>query len=280
MPSFKCGMCGELIEVDEGAVTAQCPHCLAVQAVPKSSPVSAVLSKPDAAQERAVDKNRERLLVIGAVLAVGLLLFGAWFAGKSIQRSPGRTSAKPSAQPTDPVAVQGAKENFEQMAAAGDPWAQFTLGEKYLNGDGVERNFQAAAQWYRKAAEQNHVEAQARLASLYYNGWGMEKNYPEAMKLYRRAAVHGNADAQVAVGNMYYLGLGGTSKSYSNAVWWFNMAAKQSHPWGQYYLANMYRNGLGVAKDLGRARDLYLLAAQQGHIGAYAAYESISKELK
>jgi uncharacterized protein len=38
-------------------------------------------------------------------------------------------------------------------AKAGDPVAQNRLGEKFENGDGVERDLAEAARWYRLAAE-------------------------------------------------------------------------------------------------------------------------------
>ena len=48
----------------------------------------------------------------------------------------------------------------------GDAEAQFRLGECYETGDGVDRDLQRAAEWYRLAAAQGHEPAKEALARL------------------------------------------------------------------------------------------------------------------
>jgi len=52
------------------------------------------------------------------------------------------------------------------MAENGDPKAQNYVGEIYEKGLGVEPDFQLAAQWYRKAADQDYKAAQTNLGQL------------------------------------------------------------------------------------------------------------------
>lgn len=52
------------------------------------------------------------------------------------------------------------------MAAKGDADAQYNLGLIYEKGKGVPENDAVAVSWYRKAAEQGHVEAQKNLLRL------------------------------------------------------------------------------------------------------------------
>ncbi len=74
------------------------------------------------------------------------------------------------------------------MAESGDPKAQNYVGEIYEKGLGVEPNFALAAQWYRKAADQNYKAAQTNLGQLYERGQGVEYSMEQALAWYRKAA--------------------------------------------------------------------------------------------
>ena len=50
-----------------------------------------------------------------------------------------------------------ALENLQPEADAGDPVAQYFLGEMHLRGKGVDQNFEQAAAWYEKAAVGGHA---------------------------------------------------------------------------------------------------------------------------
>ena len=52
------------------------------------------------------------------------------------------------------------------------------------------------AQWYRRAAEQDHAAAQFCLGVYYYHGDGVEEDKETAVEWYRRAAEQGDPDAQ------------------------------------------------------------------------------------
>ena len=49
-------------------------------------------------------------------------------------------------------------------------------------GQLVRKDSVEAANWYRKAAEQNHAGAQYNLGSCYFNGRGVAKSYVEAYR--------------------------------------------------------------------------------------------------
>ena len=73
-----------------------------------------------------------------------------------------------------------------------DPKAKYNLGLKYLNGDGVPRDYAAAVRWFRKAADQGFPEAQTNLGFMYAKGLGVPQDYTEAMKWCRKAADQGH----------------------------------------------------------------------------------------
>ena len=61
----------------------------------------------------------------------------------------------------------------------------------------------------------------------------------------------------------------GVDRSDAAAAHWFGLAATQGHRAAQYALAGMYEEGEGgLRKDPAKARQLYLLSANQGYYKA------------
>ena len=71
-------------------------------------------------------------------------------------------------------------EPLRMAAEQGDANAQFNLGHRYDNGDGVPENDREAVRWYRMAAEQGHADSQFDLGVTYANGEGVPKDYVKA----------------------------------------------------------------------------------------------------
>lgn len=66
--------------------------------------------------------------------------------------------------------------NFLKLMAAAnqdDPKAQYALGCKFYEGDGVAQDHSRAAQWLQCAAEQGHASAQFVLGALCEHGEGV-----------------------------------------------------------------------------------------------------------
>ena len=81
-------------------------------------------------------------------------------------------------------------------AQEGDADAQFFVGLRYVNGQGVEKNDAEAVKWFLKAAQQGHSDAQYLVGVCYNQGIGVEQNYAEARKWYEKAIQSGNVKAQ------------------------------------------------------------------------------------
>jgi hypothetical protein len=77
--------------------------------------------------------------------------------------------------------LEGKPESMEALADAGDPEAQFMLGEIYdttfASLSGTPKNNATAAQWYLLAAQQQYAPAQRRLSRFYALGMGVPQNY-------------------------------------------------------------------------------------------------------
>ena len=169
----------------------------------------------------------------------------------------------PSKWEENPYFRETHREHFSK-AFGGAARDQCRLGLDYYGGWGVARNYEAAAKWFRKAADQNLAEAQSQLGSCYYAGNGVEKNYMEAEKWFRKAAEQNYPEAQFMLGICYHNGRG-VEKNTAEAVRWYRKSAeKNMHT--QYLLAECYANGNNVEqKDQVEAVSWYLKAAAQDH---------------
>ncbi|MEQ8663661.1 MAG: tetratricopeptide repeat protein [Gammaproteobacteria bacterium] len=86
-----------------------------------------------------------------------------------------------------------ALQTFVPLAETSDhAFAQYFLGRMYAAGQGVEKNAETAAGWYRKAAEKGVADAQVRLAEMYENGEGVPADLEYAFGWYSVAAHLGN----------------------------------------------------------------------------------------
>jgi TPR repeat protein len=81
--------------------------------------------------------------------------------------------------------------------------AQTLLGVMYSNGYGVPQDGVAAANWYRKAAEQGGASAQYNLGGIYSRGRGVPQDYAAASSWWHKAAEQGHAGAQWSLAHMW-----------------------------------------------------------------------------
>ena len=78
------------------------------------------------------------------------------------------------------------------MPRWGHVQAQNNLGVAHERGDGVPQDYAAAANWYRKAAEQGLPLAQRNIGYLYEKGQGVRQDYTLAHMWFSLAAANGN----------------------------------------------------------------------------------------
>ena len=101
---------------------------------------------------------------------------------------------------------------------------------------------------------------------MHVQGRGVERNYDEAVDWWRKAAAQGNVQAQHGLGVQYAIGRGpgwGLDRDEAEAVRWWQMAARAGHAPAQYELGLSYIEGRGVERD--RLNGLmWLLLAEAG----------------
>ncbi|CAB3691772.1 caspase family protein [Achromobacter pestifer] len=85
--------------------------------------------------------------------------------------------------------------SLQARAKAGDVVAMTTLGLIAENGEHVQQDYNIAARWYQRAADQDFAPAQTYLGELTGLGRGVPKNYTVAERLFRQAADAGHRRA-------------------------------------------------------------------------------------
>ncbi len=110
-----------------------------------------------------------------------------------------------------------AAEHYDVAARGGSAEAQGHLG--YLLATRSSPDFDAAARWFRRSAEQGHLHAVYWMGRLYEEGHGVERSPQEAVAWYTRAARAGSPDAQFALGRLHTLGVGVARDDRQARVW-------------------------------------------------------------
>ena len=175
-----------------------------------------------------------------------------WFRQAARQ---GNARAQESLRATEDSAAGGEDSEKLQIAAEqGSAQAQYRLGYRYWNGDGVERDERQAADWFDRAARQGLAPAQRMLGRCYEQGRGVERDARQAVAWYRWAATQGDPEAQYALGVCLDKGLG-TEENAAEAFACYKNAAAQGLKKAQLALADCYEKGRGVPKNSSLARE-------------------------
>lgn len=187
-----------------------------------------------------------------------------------------------------------------RRAAAEAGWApaQYALGKKFEDGDGVTADASEAAKWYQLAVAQGNRDAVHRLISLWREGgpglavdfgeavrlaqqWsdrgdpeatknladlcnrgeGVAVDYPRSARLYREAAAKGVVGAMTMVAWMIQNGEI-DPPDYAEALRWNTLAAQKGSEVGMRLLGLLYEEGKGVEKNLPKAFEWFERAAR------------------
>jgi len=135
-------------------------------------------------------------------------------------------------------------------------------------------------QQLRRQAEKGHIEAQFALAQAYDRGRDVPMDKTEAVRWYQLAAKQGDAFSQFYLGNNYWEGTG-IAKSEKEAVRWWHSAAAQGFAPAQNSLGKaLATGGQDVPQDKIQAYMWLTLSAKQGDQEADQQRIALSKQLK
>lgn len=151
-----------------------------------------------------------------------------------------------------------------------DAAVQFSLGLQCASGAGAARDYAQAADWYRKAAEQNHSLAQFNLGTMYANGQGVVRDNSQSLVWYGRAANLGDA------GGQYKMGRSCQRASLDGLPAEAPEARIEAYKWYQLSAAQGYKNSEGAYATL----TFKMTRADVTEANERVARFSVVKELK
>ncbi len=174
-----------------------------------------------------------------------------------------------------------ALELYLKAARRGDAEAQYISGGMYFEGLGTRKNFTAAFKLLHQAAINGKSSSisQQIIGQAFLLGSGVPKNYKEALKWYDLAAGNGNSEAQNELGYMYFSG-NGVKQDPEKAAKLFLKAAESGLAIAQYNMGILFYTGNGVQdSDLKKAYSWMNIAASNGHQPAIAARDFLETTL-
>lgn len=155
---------------------------------------------------------------------------------------------------------------------AGRGFAQYALGKKYRDGQGVERNIQKAVELFTLAAKQGNSFAAFALGKMYLSDDpALSRNVAAALKWITNAAEHGNQFAQYYLGKLLLKGTDDISQDTNSALRWLLASVEQGNVHAEYALAMAYLKGESVPKDSLKAMELLKRASSREH--QFAQYQ-------
>jgi TPR repeat protein len=193
-----------------------------------------------------------------------ICIFAPQFVAAQAESPSTAESANPAPTGTNIDAALLAKAN------AGDPAAEVQVGEHYAHAAASEQgqsqaaqDYQQAAAWYRKAADQKSLDGELHLAALYRDGGnGFPRDMEQAATWYLKAADQGDVGAQGTLGVLYSMGQG-VAHDDVEAYFWLDLAASVKGPDQEKYAANRQMIGEWITADE--------LAAVQDRVTAWKA---------
>lgn len=128
----------------------------------------------------------------------------------------------------------------------------YYMGCAYEAGKGVEKDLDAAMEWFGKAVEAGdritRGYAEEKIAILYLNGSLGQPDEALAEEWAGKAEADGDADAWYYLGRVYALGRGGEF-NYAKAKEYYERAAAAGSDYGNAGLCWLYMYGYGVEQD-------------------------------
>ena len=167
---------------------------------------------------------------------------------------------------------------LRNAAAKGQPAADYEIGIRYLDGQGIPQNTDDGVRWLERAANAGLAPAHFRLGGVYEKGLGVKKNLDKARRHYVIAADKGHAKAMHNLAVLFAEGIDGKA-DYKAASQWFRRAAEHGVADSQYNLGILYARGIGIDQNLPESFKWFALAALQGDRDAAKKRDDVAARL-
>lgn len=200
---------------------------------------------------------------------------------------------------SNPLAKATAPNELESSAASGNATAQFELGRAYFRGDGLatdkakahklilksaeqgnpdaittmgyfysqgiilEKDEAKAVEWFRKGAEADSAKSQLNLGLMLRQGKTIPLDNTESLKWIEIAASTDDSDAIRTYGQLLFLGDSLIMPDRKKAFPFVLKSAEAGDAASQNMVGVAYRDGDGTEKNIDKAKEWFLKAAQQ-----------------
>lgn len=168
---------------------------------------------------------------------------------------------------TGKIDYEQAARWYRRAADQGDPDSQSNLGVLYLQGQGVARNEAEAMRWFQRAAASGYPLALHNLAMMYLRGWGVAADPEHGIELLMRSAGAGLEISQLNLG-IAYLNGEAVPCNPELGIQWAKRAARHDLPEADFILGLAFENGEGAQADTAKATAYYRKAADRGYAAA------------
>lgn len=144
-------------------------------------------------QAKAASRNPEDLLIVDCLLPGQIRKMGKQAVFQGARRPIRTTQADCEIRGGEYVSYdranyQTALKVWMDGAMAGSAEAQNYVGEIYSKGLGTAPDYEMAALWFKKSADQGFKRAKINLGYLYEQGLGVDRDMTKALNLYRDAS--------------------------------------------------------------------------------------------
>lgn len=112
----------------------------------------------------------------------------------------------------------------------------------------LKGNYSRANSVWRRLADLGSAKSAYNVGVSYANGNGVERDAVAAAEWFQLSAISGYAEAQIALGHMFQTGLG-VRQDHVKAATWFVQAARRGYRPAYARVALAYENGWGVVQD-------------------------------
>jgi len=157
--------------------------------------------------------------------------------------------------------------------------AQYNLAMMVLRGELGEPDENEALELLRKAAALGHEAADMAIGRIYLADIENPEQALLATEIFQRLAEDGHADAQVTLGMIYTFGQGNVAQDFDEGRFWLKLASNQRSGPARLNLGNIYAQGIGVERDLVRAYAWYSLSAETGDEAGQSYRDTLGKQL-
>ncbi len=156
--------------------------------------------------------------------------------------------------------MKEAKEQFEQGIRNPSTASGFyEMGMYCKTGDGYHTYLKDAAEYFRIAAQKEHIQAQYQLALAYYTGAGVKKDEAESIRWLEKAAAKSHKEAGELLAELKAKQrLKQEKTEFKNHL----RQAEKGDAYAQSKVAGMYLRGIGVKKDVEKGIEWYERASE------------------